>query len=96
VFYNLSKWQNQACSFNYVDVRDTGLDLTPLRKNFAANLKRIRALAGMTQEELAEKLDISVRYVQLLESKKCPDVKLDTLYHLAKALGVKPAAFLKD
>jgi transcriptional regulator with XRE-family HTH domain len=50
----------------------------------------------MTQEELAEKLDISVRYVQKLEGSQCPNVKIDTIAVIAKALNVKPAAFLEE
>lgn len=71
--------------------------MTPIRKKFADNLKKIRESKGYTQEQLAEKLDISTRYIQLLESnKRCPNVKIDTLASLAKALAVKPSAFLSE
>ena len=70
--------------------------MTQIRKKFASNLKKIRENKGFTQEELAEKLDISVRYVQTLEGKKCPNVKLDTIAALAKVLGVKPSVFLNE
>ena len=62
---------------------------------FARNLKAIRLEKGQTQEELAEKIGISVRYIQLLEGKNTPNVKLDTLETLAKALKVHPSDFLK-
>ena len=50
----------------------------------------------MSQEQLAEKLDINVRYVQLLESKNVPNVKLDTIAILAKVLKVSPSELLRD
>lgn len=56
----------------------------------------LRTRKGLTQEELAEKLGIAVRYIQQLEGKNCPNVKLDTIAVFAKALGVKPADFLEN
>ena len=50
----------------------------------------------MTQEQLAEKIDISVRYIQLLEGSRCPNVKIDSIATIAKALGAKPSEFLED
>jgi len=48
-----------------------------------------------TQEGLAEKLGISARYIQELEGKNPPNVKLDTIAALAKVLRKKPFEFLK-
>ena len=70
--------------------------MTKLRKIFVRKLREIRRRKNLTQEQLAERLNISVRYVQVLESKKCPNIKLDTLGKLAKALKVKPIDFLID
>ena len=70
--------------------------MTNLRKKFAKNLKEIRKSKNLTQEQLAERLNISVRYVQVLESKNCPNIKLDTMSKLAKALKAKPIDFLVD
>ena len=67
-----------------------------LRNKFAQNLKRLRKAKKMSQEQLAEKLDINVRYVQLLESKNVPNVKLDTIAILAKVLKVSPSELLRD
>ena len=69
--------------------------MTKIRRTFARNLKTIRLEKGQTQEELAEKIGISVRYIQLLEGKNTPNVKLDTLETLAKALKVHPSDLLK-
>jgi transcriptional regulator with XRE-family HTH domain len=56
----------------------------------------LRGRKGLTQEELAEKLGIDARYIQQLEGKSCPSVKIDTIAILAKALGAKPADFLEN
>lgn len=68
--------------------------MSVVRKRFAKNLKSLRK-ARMTQEELAEKKNFSVRYVQKLESKNPPNVTLDTLEDLAKILKVDASEFLK-
>lgn len=68
--------------------------MSVIRKRFAKNLKRIRQ-EQMTQEEFAEKLEISVRYVQKLEGKNTPNVKLDTLEELARTLKVDICEFFK-
>lgn len=68
--------------------------MSAIRKSFAKNLQKIRQ-EQMTQEEFAEKLDISVRYVQRLESKNPPNVKLDTIEELARVLKVDMCEFLK-
>ena len=49
----------------------------------------------MTQEEFAEKLNVSVRYIQKVESKNTPNMKLDTLEEFAKALKVDVSEFFK-
>jgi transcriptional regulator with XRE-family HTH domain len=53
---------------------------------FGRNIHRIRAEVGLTQEQLAEKVDISRRFLQELETgEKAP--ALTTLARLRKALG---------
>jgi transcriptional regulator with XRE-family HTH domain len=66
-----------------------------LRQKFAKNLKFFREKAGLTQVQLAEELDINPRYVQQLEGKNVPNVRLDTIEQLAKKLGIHPSALLK-
>ena len=67
--------------------------MSKIRIQFSKRLKLIRQEKGLTQEDLAELLGISVRYVQQLEGKSTPNVKLDTIEMLAKALKVKPKDF---
>ena len=68
--------------------------MTKIRKTFSKNLKKLRLDKGFTQEQFAEKLGISVRYIQQLEGKNTPNVKIDTLELLAKELKVKPCELL--
>ncbi len=60
----------------------------------ATNLKAVRLKKKLTQEQLAEKADLSVSMISMLErGQRHPP--LDTLEQLAGALGVKPAALLE-
>ena len=60
-----------------------------IREVLAANLKGNRRKLGITQEELAEKADVSTHYIAMIEiCKKYP--KPDMLEQIAKALGVEP------
>lgn len=53
---------------------------------FGRNISRIRNATGLTQEALAEKADISTRYVQFLEADKyVPSVVIAA--RLRRALG---------
>jgi transcriptional regulator with XRE-family HTH domain len=67
-----------------------------LRRQFARNLKRLRKRNNLTQEALAEKLDISVRYLQRLEGRNCPSVGIDKIAELSNALRSKPKDFFED
>lgn len=70
--------------------------LKPIRKLFVRNMKRLRKKNKLSQEALAEKLDVSLRYVQKIEGKDCPSVGLDVIAKLAKALQAKPREFFLD
>ena len=53
---------------------------------FGRNISRIRTAAGLTQEALAERADISTRYVQFLEADKYVP-SLVVAARLRRALG---------
>jgi transcriptional regulator with XRE-family HTH domain len=56
-------------------------------------LRKARLAAGLTQEELAFKADISRNYVSLLElGEKSPTVQV--LLRICKALGVKASIII--
>jgi transcriptional regulator with XRE-family HTH domain len=60
-----------------------------IRDVLAANLKEYRRKKGMTQEELAEKANVSTHYIAMIETcKKYP--KPEMLEHIAKTLEVEP------
>jgi len=60
---------------------------------FAENLRVERARAKLTQQDVAEKAEISISYVSMLErGERSPP--LDTLEKIAKALKLAPAALI--
>jgi len=50
---------------------------------------------NMTQERLAELTETSYKYIQRIEGKNPPDIRLTTIVKLARALRAKPADLLK-
>ena len=55
-----------------------------------------RKLNGMTQDQLAEKVDISTNHLSKLERPSlAAPVSLKTLFAIADTLGVPPAKFLE-
>jgi transcriptional regulator with XRE-family HTH domain len=55
-------------------------------RGLGKNLKRLRMSAELTQEKLAEKADISLRYVQQLEAGQ-RNPSISTLVRLRKVMG---------
>ncbi len=68
---------------------DTGIKLKLGRK-----LKELRAIRKMTQEELADAAEIDYKYLQRIEGKNPPNVKIETIEKLAKALKASPSKLL--
>ena len=68
---------------------------TVIRLKLAGRLRELRKKKGLTQEKLSELSGIDYKHIQLLESKKAPDAKLDTIEKLAKAFHVSPSELLK-
>ncbi len=58
-------------------------------------VKEFRKRRGITQERLAELTATSYKYIQRIEGKNPPDIRLTTIIRLAKALKIKPADLLK-
>ena len=66
--------------------------MTSIRELFAANLKKYRHAAGLSQAKLAEKADTSTYYVGMLETQRnFPSPEM--MERLALALGIDPADF---
>lgn len=65
-----------------------------IREILAANLRRYRRAAGLSQEELAHRAEIDRTYISALE--RCVyAASIDVLESLAKQLGVEPAELLR-
>jgi transcriptional regulator with XRE-family HTH domain len=61
------------------------------RDRFAVNLRRARDTAGISQEELAERIEVHRTEISLLE-RGGREPRLGTMVKLAVALGTTPAA----
>ena len=57
--------------------------------NLVKNIKHFRLKANMTQEQLAEKSDLSVSYIKQIESgKEFKNITFNTFSKIAKALNI--------
>lgn len=65
-----------------------------IRLKLGMNIKRLRKKYGYTQEKLSELTNIDYKYIQRIEGKNPPAIKIDTIEKLAKALNVKPSELL--
>lgn len=60
-----------------------------LGKRVATNVKAIRLSRGLSQQDLADKTGLTVRYISRLEN-TAPNVTLEVLEKLTKGLGCGP------
>ena len=58
-------------------------------KNFGHIIKKFRVKAGLTQEQLSEKLGISLKYISRLEN-GYSGIKIQTLIRCMNVLGIEP------
>ncbi|HEX4187416.1 MAG TPA: helix-turn-helix transcriptional regulator [Solirubrobacteraceae bacterium] len=63
------------------------------RAQFAANLRRHRERAGLSQEALADACDLHRTEISLLERRK-RSPRLETIAILARGLGISPSELL--
>ena len=68
---------------------------THIGATLSKKIKELRKKQGLTQERLAELTETSYKYIQRIEGKNPPDVRLTTVVRLAKALKVKPAKLIE-
>ena len=57
-------------------------------------IKELRDKKEMTQEELAAAAEIDYKYLQKIEGKNPPNLKVETIEKLANALGISPDKLL--
>ena len=58
-------------------------------KDFGQTIKKFRVNAGLTQEQLSEKLGISLKYISRLEN-GYSGIKIQTLIRCMNILGIEP------
>ena len=58
-------------------------------------IKELRDRRKMTQEELAAAAEIDYKYLQKIEGKTPPNLKVETIAKLARALNTDPDKLLK-
>lgn len=65
-----------------------------MNKKLGARIRRERQTRGITQERLAEKADISLNFMSLIENGR--NMSVETLVKIAIALGVSVDYLLSD
>lgn len=68
-------------------------DQLKIREQIGIRLKKAREDAGLTQLELAKKLDISVNYVSMIERGEV-NFSFDKIYKIIKILKIKSSNIL--
>lgn len=63
--------------------------------NIGLRVSYFRKRAGLTQEQLAEKMNVGTSFIGQIEAPNImKPISLDTLFRIAKALDVEPYKFL--
>lgn len=65
-----------------------------LRAVVAKNLRKLRQIKGLSQEDLAHRADITANYVSSLEREEYA-VSVDVIERLAVALDIEPVEFFR-
>lgn len=67
---------------------------TSARHKLGKRVKELREKAGLTQEKLATLVEIDYKYLQKIEGKNPPAIRIDTIEKIAKALKVSASELL--
>jgi transcriptional regulator with XRE-family HTH domain len=67
-----------------------------LSKKIAYRLQTLREAAGLSQQEVADRADLSLSLVAKMEQGRKADPRASTLLALAPALGVRPGQLIED
>ncbi|MCM8796686.1 MAG: helix-turn-helix domain-containing protein [Candidatus Omnitrophica bacterium] len=68
---------------------------TPIQRKLAKRIKELRNKCHLTQDKLSELTGLDYKYIQRIEGKNPPDIRLTTIERLAKALKTTPAKLLE-
>lgn len=66
-----------------------------IRLKLGKKVREYRNKRGYTQEKLAGLANIDYKYLQKIEGKNPPAIKIDTIDKLAKALNISPAELIE-
>jgi len=66
-----------------------------IRLRVGKKIKELRKRQRLTQDKLAEAAKIDYKYLQRIEGKNPPNIKLETIEKLAKTLKVSPSKLLE-
>jgi len=69
---------------------------TSLKVIVGRRIKEARNKLKITQQELAEEADVDYKYLQRMEGKIPPNLKLETIERIATALKINPAKLLNS
>ncbi len=67
-----------------------------LSKNIAYRLQTLRAAASLSQQQVADRADLSLSLITKMEQGRKADPRASTILALAGALGVKPGQLIED
>jgi transcriptional regulator with XRE-family HTH domain len=65
-----------------------------IKLKLGKRIKELRSKKKITQEKLADSAAIDYKYLQTIEGKDPPNIKIETIERIAKALNVKVSALL--
>ena len=71
------------------------MSVPKIRVEFAGKLRKIRKIRHLSQEQMAELVEMDTRYYQRLESNNPGAIKIDTIDKIARALKLKPSKLLE-
>lgn len=67
---------------------------TSIRRDLGEKIKETRRKLGYTQERLSELANMDYKYIQRIEGKNPPDIRVETIQRIAKALKTTPSKLL--
>jgi transcriptional regulator with XRE-family HTH domain len=67
-----------------------------LSKNIAYRLRTLRETAGLSQQEVADRSELSLSLIAKMEQGRKADPRASTILALAAALGVRPGQLIED
>jgi len=65
-----------------------------IQQKVGNKIKEYREKRKLTQEELSEKSGIDYKYLQKIEGKTPPNLKVETIERIARALNISPSKLL--